>query len=391
MKKKLVPTTQRHEFKLESFRVRNFKAIRDSGPVKFTPLTVIIGNNGSGKSSLIEGLWTLNTIVVKGVEEAMQFWKGYEHIRHKGLQQKNVTDFEGRPRQRSLIGFELRGTFGTSRFSTLTNLATSSNLDFAYIGNEETSIDGKPWLIRLGDKVELNGEKLDRPWPDDKSLLAHPTTSFVERWQFLALVPQNMGLPKPRKRTRGETVLAEDGSNIGDYLIEIRNLSQDAFDGILETLKSVLPYARDLQPVLTSELERTIYLSLTEQDFKVPGWLLSTGTLRVLALLAVFRHPNPSPLIVIEEIENGLDPRTIHLILDEIRTATESGRSQVIITTHSPYMLDLLPLETLVLVERNENGAPVFWRPGSDDEVKKWAESFAPGQLYTAGRFKREE
>ena len=61
-----------------------------------------------------------------------------------------------------------------------------------------------------------------------------------------------------------------------------------------------------------------MHLEMTEADFKVMGWLLSTGTLRVLALLALFRHPEPPPLIVIEEIENGLDPRTIHLIVEEI-------------------------------------------------------------------------
>ena len=50
----------------------------------------------------------------------------------------------------------------------------------------------------------------------------------------------------------------------------------------------------------------------------VPGWLLSTGTLRILALLACLRHPDPPPLLVVEEIENGLDPRTIHLLVEEI-------------------------------------------------------------------------
>ncbi|MGH8645485.1 MAG: AAA family ATPase [Gammaproteobacteria bacterium] len=49
---------------LKSFRLRNFKAVRDSGTVKFTPLTVFVGNNGSGKSSLIEGLRTFKGVWV---------------------------------------------------------------------------------------------------------------------------------------------------------------------------------------------------------------------------------------------------------------------------------------------------------------------------------------
>ena len=93
---------------------------------------------------------------------------------------------------------------------------------------------------------------------------------------------------------------------------------------------------------------------------------------------------------MVEEIENGLDPRTLHLVLDEIHDAVKEGRTQTILTTHSPYFLDLVPLQTVVLCERDESGVPGFWRPSDSAEVQNWAKSFAPGQLYTAGRFKRE-
>ncbi len=120
---------------------------------------------------------------------------------------------------------------------------------------------------------------------------------------------------------------------------------------------------------------------MTEGNFKVPGWLLSTGTLRILALLALLRHPKPPPL-VIEEIENGLDPRTIHLLVDEIRTAVESARTQLILTTHSPYLLDLLDLSHIVLVDRI-NGEPTFSRPADQKSLQEWTENFGPGRLYT--------
>ena len=154
------------------------------------------------------------------------------------------------------------------------------------------------------------------------------------------------------------------------------------FDGIVETLQYVLPYAGDLQPALTSELERMVYLQMTEGHFKVPGWLLSTGTLRIVALLALLRHPKPPSLVVIEEIENGLDPRTIHLLVDEIRNAVESGRTQIILTTHSPYLLDLLDLSHIVLVSR-VNGEPTFSRPEDEESLQEWTRNFGPGRLYT--------
>lgn len=210
------------------------------------------------------------------------------------------------------------------------------------------------------------------------------------QWQFVNLNPYSMGSPRPQKRASSQISLNSDGSNIAEYLLSIYKLDKAAFDGIVETLQYILPYARDLQPTLTSELERNVYLQLTESNFKIPGWLLSTGTLRILALLALLRHPEPAPLIVIEEIENGLDPRTIHLIVEEIRNVVEAGTSQVIITTHSPYLLDLLTLSQIILVERDNSGQPIFSRPSDQESLQEWAKKIGPGKLYTMNRLSQK-
>jgi len=90
-------------------------------------------------------------------------------------------------------------------------------------------------------------------------------------------------------------------------------------------------------------------------------------------------------LLVIEEIENGLDPRTLQLVVEEIRGAISAGTTQVIATTHSPYLLDLLDLSHLVLTER-VNEEPRFSRPADREELQRWVRDFSPGQLYTMGR-----
>ena len=214
--------------------------------------------------------------------------------------------------------------------------------------------------------------------------------SHIRDWQFLTLAPDRMGLPVPQQRTGGGVRLARDGSNVADFLLDLRRQDPNAFDGIVETMAYVLPYAKDLQPSLTSsEIERKAWLQLTEADFKVPGWMLSSGTLRLLALLALLRHPKPPPLILVEELENGLDPRSIHLVVEEMRNAVLDGVTQIILTTHSPYLLDLLTLDHLVLVERGPDGPPSFRRPADDASLAKWAEEFAPGKLYTMGTLSR--
>ena len=365
--------------RLQSVRLRNFKAIIDSKVVKLGPLTVFIGNNGAGKSSLIEGLETYQSIVRDGLDVAMQRWLGIEHARHKGQEAKECAGKLVNP-----ISFEL--ALGASP-RKVRKIELDANNDPAA---NRMFID-RETLKGVNDFIERNLKDIAQTFGPGRSILSAPLAEFedlsrhVLSWQFLALSPERMGMPVPQQRTGGGVRLARDGSNVADFLLDLRRIDQNAYDGIVETMAFVLPYARDIQPSVTSEIERKAWLQLTEADFKVPGWMLSTGTLRLLALLALLRHPSPPPLIVVEEIENGLDPRSIHLIVEEIRNAVLDGTTQVILTTHSPYLLDLLKLEHLVLVERNTKGQPVFLRPADSDNLQRWANEFAPGKLYTMG------
>ena len=370
--------------RLQSVRIRNFKAIVDSGRVALGPLTVFIGHNGSGKSSLIEGLETYQSVVADGLDTAMQRWLGIEHARHKGVEAKERA---GKPL--NPIAFDLR--IGASERKA-TRLEMDVNNDAAanrmFIAREKAT-HSNGWF------VEKDVERTDGAYEPGRSILGAGGTGHravarhVLGWQFLNLQPERMGLPVPQQRTGGRLRLAKDGSNIADYLLDIQRLDETmqthTLEGIVRAMEYVLPYARDLQAALTSELERKAYLQLTESDFKVPGWMLSTGTLRVLALLATLRHPNPPPLVVVEEIENGLDPRSIHLLVEEIRTAVLSGVTQVVLTTHSPYLLDLLKLDQLVLVARSSAGEPRFFRPADNAKLAEWSREFAPGRLYTMG------
>src|SRR2546421_1219492 len=100
--------------RLQSFRLKNFKAIQDSGDIGFSPLTVFIGNNGSGKSSVIEGLRTFYDLIGEDVEDVMHEWHGYESIWYRGVQRKAVTPKEKgirRERYSDSTGFALRGRY----------------------------------------------------------------------------------------------------------------------------------------------------------------------------------------------------------------------------------------------------------------------------------------
>lgn len=360
---------------LDALRVGNFKAVRDSGLVKLGALTVLIGNNGSGKSSLIEALETYRRVVLYGLDDAMQQFMGMEHVHYKRATHDAPISFQVRLLTkwgRSTLSMSVASDAARNRYSIL-----------------DESQTGLPEFVHARAGVRA-GKVVPKRWQQGFSMLGgepyRELVELIETWQFVSLAPDRMGFPLPQKRTGGAVRLARDGSNIAEFLLEFRERDGAAFQGLIDALAFVLPYATDLQPAVTTEIERKAWLQLTEPNFKVPGWMLSTGTLRIVALLALLRHPTPPPLIVIEEIENGLDPRTLNLLVEEIRNATELKKIQVIVTTHSPYLLDLLALEHLLLVERDSSGEPKFFRPATDQSLSAWRDRFAPGQLYLMDR-----
>lgn len=375
-------------FHLDSFRLRRFKAVRDSGPVKLTPFTLLIGANGSGKSSLIEGLQTCYELFFSDPTAIFQRWHGFEHVFHKGSQSVRQRTTGGEPTAHS-IEFDLRGRLGKGAFKSHLEIQSSGNFDHVFRALEKfTGPEGKESSYKA--PTEFNAAELSNiGWKDDDSPTGRALRNTGRHWQFLNFSPQALGQPHPRTRRPGMVFLKEDGSNLAEILLELAQKYPAVLEGIIQTISQVLGYGRDLQAVQTSEIDRVVYLTLTERDFKVPGWLISTGTLRVAALLAVLRHPEPPALLVVEELENGLDPRTIAVVMEIIREAVEGKQTQVIATTHSPHLLNLASIEHIVLVERDEKGEPFFHRPGTEKEVQKWAKQFAPGDLYTMNELHR--
>jgi predicted ATPase len=378
-------------FFLKSVSIENFKAVRKSGTVQLTPLTVFIGDNGSGKSSLLEGLETYQATVSRGLDAAIEHWLGFEYVWNKRARhsRKHVRTEDGT--YENPIVFVLKGRALRGSFTVRMEISADPCINSVRIEKESIKIPRDRLIQR-----DCQGNAIIHLTPDsERSEQFHPFESaiprdfakIVESWQFLFLDPGRMGMPARQIMTPRPGKLLHDGSNLGQYLWEIRERDLAAFEGILEALRFVLPFASDIQPRITQEIERLVHLQMTEEDFKVPGWLLSTGTLRILAILAALRHPTPPPLLVIEEVENGLDPRTMHLLVEEIRAAITAQTTQVILTTHSPYLLDLLDLSHLIVTERI-NGEPTFIRPNEDD-LKEWAKSSSPGRLYTMGRLTR--
>src|SRR5689334_1493651 len=123
-------------FRLDSFRLRRFKAVRDSGNIKLTPFTLLIGANGSGKSSLIEGLQACYELFFSDPTTVFARWHGFEHVFYKGSHTARKRMQGGLPAAHS-IEFDLRGKLGKKRFKSHLEIRASGNFDHIFRALEE--------------------------------------------------------------------------------------------------------------------------------------------------------------------------------------------------------------------------------------------------------------
>jgi predicted ATPase len=127
----------------------------------------------------------------------------------------------------------------------------------------------------------------------------------------------------------------------------------------------------------------TVQVFLQESGVTIPATRLSDGTLRYLSLLAILCHPDPPPLVCIEEPELGLHPDILPTLAALMREASEN--CQLIVTTHSDVLVDAMTdTPESVLVCEKHDGATQFRRLSADG-LKPWLERYRLGELWTRG------
>ena len=395
--------------------VENFKAIHTGTDLQIQPFTVFIGNNGTGKSSIIEALRALQTAVAFDLEKAFKEWGGLERIRNykAELPKKDVGGFGIYPDvfEPFIIGLSALVKEKIYDYKAQINLESG----YYIVEEEELKCDKKLVFtskITKGKEMpevfyyEGNGQKYEFPFRHDgRSLILsfkgspsyffQELTSFsryIEDWKFLHLNAHSMGLHVEEDKLNRVKKLDLEGRNIAEYLLWLREQGEEYLDSLIQKMRFVLPYITNIESKEVKEtINKTIELALYESGEKnkpIPGWLLSSGTLRVLALLAMFETPSKPSVLFIDEIENGLDPRTIGLLLSQIESVFNDKSMQVIVTTHSPFFLDMVPLESVIVSEKFEGGS-IYDIPKNQMSLNAWKEKFSPGKLYTMGKLTR--
>ncbi len=150
---------------------------------------------------------------------------------------------------------------------------------------------------------------------------------------------------------------------------------------LLEALKALYPEIQDFNVQVDAG---RVQLFLEEDNYSIPATRLSDGTLRYLCLLAILCHPEPQPLICIEEPELGLHPDVLPELSRLLIEASE--RAQLIVTTHSDILVDgMTERPESVIVCEKHNGETEMRRLKKED-LAMWLDKYRLGQLWTKGQ-----
>ncbi len=368
---------------LTKLRLERFKNFADA-ELRLGPLTTLIGTNASGKSNLRDALRFLHGIArgytladIMGErwgEGGVLQWRG---IRGGALE----VAFHGATAFALTVSFEGTG---------LEDSPASSPSEGVYRIEVESGRNGRPRVIReslsrgseiifdtrppyLGESQRLEPEltiwlpeasqwkKAERTFTPYEPVLSQLAERFGPQdrrkrktwaWtasamaafgsmRFLDLNPEAMRLPS----LPGQIVLGDRGENLSSVLQAIYE-DEPRRQALIEWVHELTPMDV-VDFAFPADQAGRVLVSLVEAGGQsTSAYSASDGTLRFLAVLAALLGPEPAQLYFFEELENGLHPARLHLLLDMIEKRVARRDIQVVATTHSTQLLRLLSPES---------------------------------------------
>lgn len=388
---------------IESIEIKNYRLFRETKLENISRLCVLVGANGTGKSTLFDVFSFLKDALSMNVGKAVSKRGGYKELASRGFADQPIEltlqfrleitgkdrlvtyalkiapGKDGRPIvEREVLRYK-RGSYGAPfRF-----LDFSEGKGYAITNEEDFS---KP-------DEDLNREDQELDAPD---ILAIKGLGQFERFKAASafrMMIENWHISDfhvSEARPSQEEGFADHLSTRGDNLPLVANFlfehHKDSFDRVLESMKRRVPGVSMVEPKQTED--GRLVLRFQDGSFKDPfiARHVSDGTIKMFAYLVLLNDPKPYPLLAVEEPENQLYPELLPELAEEFRTYARRG-GQVFISSHSPDFLNALTLDEIYCL-RKENGFTQVSRAGDSENLRSLVDAGdLPGYLWKQGLF----
>ena len=354
--------------KLKSIRIKGFRSIREM-TLELSPLNILIGANGAGKSDLIAFFRLVNEMMGGRLQQ---------HIGATGRATGNLY-FGPRvtPQLEAEMVFQVPK--GTNTYQMRLYCAAGDSLMFA---DETLSFHRTdhphPQVVplgaghqetRIGDKAGEGDPEAKVPWLllDDCRVHHFHDTSPTSR------VRQSCCIGDDRR-------LMADAANLAAVLYRLKSRKEPAYRRIVETIRQVAPFFEDFELEPTESREIILNWRHRASGLLFGPHQLSDGTLRAICLISLLMQPREDLplLVVVDEPELGLHPYALNVIASLFQAA--SHHTQVLVSTQSSAFLDRFEPEDIVVVERSDQ-ATGFSRP-DPEELAPWLENYSLGEIW---------
>lgn len=388
--------------RIESIRLKNYKSFNDAEMTDIPPLCVIVGANGTGKTTLFSVFGFLKDCLIFNVSKALQARGGFREMLSRDVDAKQCIEIEIKFRL-EISGVERLVTYSVSigevkgravvmreilRYKRGRHGQPFHFLDFregsGYAINNEEDFKSDEELEREEQKVAADTLAISGLGQFERFKAANAFRQLIENWHVSDF---HINQARGSKDAVGvDDHLSASGDNLQLVARNIYENHPDIFQKILRGMKARVPGVSTVTPKLTDD--GRLLLQFQDGAFKDPfiDRYVSDGTIKMFAYLVLLHDPKPHPLLCVEEPENQLYPTLLEELAEEFRSYAQRG-GQVLVSTHSPDFLNALELEEVFWLNK-QDGYTQIKRARDDQQISAYmADGDKLGYLWKQGFF----
>lgn len=390
--------------KLESLKLKNFRTFKDATLAKIPPFCIVVGANGTGKSTIFEVFEFLKDAMESNVNVALSKLgggRGFQEVRTRNAEgpieiELKFRESPSRPLATYTLSINERGGRAFVERETLKyrrgrkgqpwHFLNFSNGEGEAVTNENVdTIQSEAELTRAFQKLRSNdilaikGLSQFQEFPAALAL-----GSMIEHWHISDF---HVGKARDEQEANLATHLSREGENLSLVVQYLYHYHRKTFDKIVSAIKRRVPGVVDVQAKTTEE--GRILLKFKDGSFEEPflAKFVSDGTIKMLAYLILLYDPEPFPLLCIEEPENQLYHGLLGELAEEFRSYSQRG-GQVVVSTHSPDFLNQAELNEVFWLEK-KHGCTTIHRAADDQQLSAYMSAGDQmGWLWRQGFFK---